>query len=120
MRVTIVDSVVVLAVSGGGPRLIGPPDPLAEWVNEEMSPLLEEGRRAFVLDISNTHEEFLDSARIAPFVCAYKKVQAHEGELRVVLSPKQSEMWNLVNLQEVIPFYETVPDALRSLGIQSK
>lgn len=115
-RVSMVDDVMIVGFIGGGPTPFGPPDPVEEWVRGEMNRSLQEGTRAFVIDLSTAHDEFVDSIRLASFVRAYRKIRDHVGELKVVLAPRHIEIWTRFNLHEVIPFCESVSTAVSSLG----
>ena len=114
-RVTYGDAAAVIEFTGEFRSLLNP-DPFADSVRENVGRLLGEGQRAFVIDISNVHGGFPDSAHMGGIFRALKHIQEANGKLSVVLNAKQIEMWKHFKLEASLPCHGNVPDALAALG----
>lgn len=100
------DGCVVLAVSGEvdlgtAPRL-----------REELIGLVTDGHRHVVVDLSAT--EFLDSTGLGALVAGFKRLRAHEGDMRLVCTTARiRKVFELTRLDHVLPIFESVEDACR-------
>lgn len=100
------DGCVVLAVSGEvdlgtAPRL-----------REHLVALVTDGHLRVVVDL--TAVEFLDSTGLGALVAGFKRLRAHEGEMRLVCAPGRiRKVFELTRLDRVLPMFESVEDACR-------
>ena len=100
------DGCVVLAVSGEvdlgtAPRL-----------REQLNDLVAAGHLRVVVDL--TAVEFLDSTGLGALVAGFKRLRAHDGELRLVCVPGRiRKVFELTRLDRVLPMFESVDDACR-------
>lgn len=101
------DGCVVLAVSGEvdlgtAPRL-----------REHLVNLIDDGHRHVVVDLSAT--DFLDSTGLGALVAGFKRLRAHEGDMRLVCSTARiRKVFELTRLDLVLPIFESVEDACRA------
>ena len=106
MQVQERDGCVVLAVSGEvdlgtAPRL-----------REQLIALVTDGRRHVVVDLSAT--EFLDSTGLGALVAGFKRLRAHDGDMRLVCTTTRiRKVFELTRLDRILPMFESVEDACR-------
>ena len=98
------DGCIVLAVSGEvdlgtAPRL-----------REHLIGLVTDGHRHVVVDLTAT--EFLDSTGLGALVAGFKRLRAHEGDMKLVCLPGRiRKVFELTRLDSVLPIFETVDAA---------
>jgi anti-sigma B factor antagonist len=74
-------------------------------------------RGTLVVDMSQTH--FCDTAGIHALVSAYKRAQAERGEvLLVITAPAVLRIFAITGLDNVIPHFGSLGEALAAAGIQ--
>ncbi len=77
--------------------------------------LIEEGRRNFVVDLSEAG--FIDSTGIGVLVGALKRLQDLDGSLAVVCpSEDMLNLFRVVGLEDVVPVYRAREHALSALA----
>ena len=75
-----------------------------------IEPFLANGRRAFVLDLSEV--EFLNSVNVAAILTARNKVGSSEGELLLAgLSPRMLEVFHALRLERLFDLHLDLPSA---------
>ena len=75
--------------------------------------LLQDGHRAVALDLTPTG--FIDSLGLGVIVAIWKRVRVHGGELAVVCpEPRLRRVFSVVELDTVLPMFDTVDDAMAS------
>lgn len=98
------DGCVVLAVSGDvdlgtAPRL-----------REKLIGLVTDGHRHVVVDLSAT--DFLDSTGLGALVAGFKRLRAHDGDMRLVCATARiRKVFELTRLDRVLPIFDSVEDA---------
>jgi anti-sigma B factor antagonist len=100
------DGCVVLSVAGEvdlgtAPRL-----------REQLIGLVADGHRHVVIDLSST--EFLDSTGLGALVAGFKRLRAHNGEMRLVCPVSRiRKVFELTRLDLVLPIFDSLEDACR-------
>lgn len=98
------DGCVVLGVSGEvdlgtAPRL-----------REHLVNLIADGHRHVVVDLTAT--DFLDSTGLGALVAGFKRLRAHDGDMKLVCLPGRiRKVFELTRLDSVLPIFESVDDA---------
>ena len=101
------DGCVVLTVSGEvdlgtAPRL-----------RETLVGVVADGHKHVVVDLSAT--EFLDSTGLGALVAGFKRLRAHQGDMRLVCTTDRiRKVFELTRLDRVLPLFESVEDACRA------
>ncbi|MFJ9412238.1 STAS domain-containing protein [Streptomyces sp. NPDC101393] len=84
----------------------------APTIGAEIISLLEEGHRHFVLDLSAT--TFLDSMGLGMIVAVTKRLQAHEGSLRIACADQRLlKIFTLGGLRKPYAFHDSADEAAR-------
>ena len=89
----------------------------AEYLRDALLSALEAGAAGLVADL--TAATFLDSAGVTALVRASRRARANEAALRLaVTAPVVLRVIELVGLNQLVPVYPTVADAIASLAVQ--
>jgi anti-sigma B factor antagonist len=87
----------------------------APTLKNRLLDLVTSGVTEIVVDLSAT--EFLDSTGLGAVVAAYKRVRAHDGHLKLVAtSARVRRVFEITNLNRVVPICATVDEACASTG----
>lgn len=79
-----------------------------------MKELLESGARMFVLDLAGV--PWLDSLSLGELIACNKRVRERGGVIKVVLSPKTSEILSIARVYTAFEVFEDVEAALASFA----
>lgn len=87
--------------------------PTSEPVTEVVEEVVRAGRRVVVFDLSGITS--IDSTGIGRFISGYNRLAAAGGEIRMAgATGHVFEAFHLSLLDTVLPFFETVEDALKA------
>lgn len=76
--------------------------------------LFKMGMKRMVLDMENA--SYLSSGGLSVIVDAYKKAEREGGKLVIArASDMVADLFKVVQVEKIIPFFETVEEALRAL-----
>jgi anti-anti-sigma factor len=90
---------------------------VAECLRDALLSAFNAGATALVVDLTAT--TFLDSAGVTALVRAARRASASEAALRVaVTSPAVLRVLDLVGINQLVPVYPSVAEALASLSAQ--
>ncbi len=106
-RETLVDGLVVVSVGGSVDMLSAP------WLTEAIDSALAKRPAGLIVDLSDV--DFLASAGISILVAAHSNTD-HSGRFGVVCDgPATYRPLTLMGLDEIIPLYHTLGDAVDEL-----
>ncbi len=75
--------------------------------------LVRQNRRKFIFDLAGV--EYIDSSGMGSIVQCFTKVKQAGGGFRVVgLQDRVRQLFKITRVDQIIPFYPTVPAALES------
>lgn len=82
----------------------------APTLKNRLLELVASGSREIVVDLTAT--DFLDSTGLGAVVAAYKRVRAHDGNLRLVATAARvKRVFEITNLDRVVPICATIEEA---------
>lgn len=107
---TTEDGVLVLSLNGEL-KIVS-----AEDCKNLINTLINEAEvKKVIMDIAKL--EFLDSAGLAVFISAYKKMSVENGKLAICgLRGQPRNIFEISNMQKIIDVYPTLDDALAALA----
>ena len=107
---TTEDGVLVLSLNGEL-KIVS-----AEDCKNRINTLISEAEaKKVIMDIAEL--EFLDSAGLAVFISAYKKMSVEDGKLAICgLRGQPRNIFEISNMQKIIDVYPTLDDALAALA----
>lgn len=90
---------------------------IAEYLRNALLSALNAGATGLVVDLAGA--TFLDSAGVTAIVRAARRASASEAALRlVVTAPPVLRVIDLVGLNQLVPVYPSVAEAIASLPVQ--
>ena len=102
------DGIVILTLNGEL-KIVSAEDSKTRINNS----ITEANAKKVVLDLSGL--EFLDSAGLAVFISAYKKMTVEEGKIAICgLNGQPKTIFEISNMQRIINVFPTLDEALRS------